>query len=347
MNRTNILCTIGPASEKPTVLKAMMLAGMTAARLNLSHGTLVSHRRLIRTIRSVAKNLHREVPIIADLQGPKIRLGVLLDAGFMLKTGGAVVLTTRSASTDGAIPVTYSRLNKDLSQGQRIFIDDGLIELVVTNVKGTEIHAKVINGGKVTSHKGMNFPDTTLSLSSLTKKDEGDVVFAVEQRADWIALSFVTSPREVAKLRRLIKRALKKGQAAPRIFVKIEKHEAIKRFDELLACADGVIVGRGDLGIEIPAEDVPERQKEIVEKCQQAGKPVVIATQMLDSMIRNPRPTRAEVSDVANAVFDHVDWVMLSGETASGKYPVKAVEMMAKIVSEAEASGIDDLKCGL
>ena len=230
-----------------------------------------------------------------------------------------------------------------MKSGNRILIDDGLLEVEVKKVIGKHIHAIVKNGGTVSSHKGMNFPDSTLRVSSLTEKDREDVRFGVQQGVDWVALSFVTNPNDVRNLRMLIKKFVKQGQVLPRIIVKIEKHEAIERFDEILKVTDGVMVARGDLGVEIPAEEVPVRQKEIIEKCRLAGKPVVVATQMLDSMIRNPRPTRAEVSDVANAVFDHTDAVMLSGESASGKYPVAAVKIMSKIVKESEESKFDDV----
>ena len=344
MKRTKIVCTIGPASNKESMLTSMMKAGMDVARLNFSHGTHAGHAKLLRLVRKTAKKLSKPVAIIGDLQGPKIRLGVLPEAGVSIPTGSSVVFST-SASTfkDGIIPVTYANLHKDVKAGHRLLIDDGLLEAEVTSVVGKTIHAKMKNGGMVTSHKGMNFPDSMLKVSSLTEKDRDDVKFGVEQEVDWMALSFVTSAEDVKLLRRLIKAAAKPGQVLPRIIVKIEKHEAIENFDEILKATDAVMVARGDLGVEIPAEHVPVRQKEMIEKCREAGKPVVVATQMLDSMIRNPRPTRAEVSDVANAVFDHTDGVMLSGESASGKYPLAAVKMMAQIVLEAEGSKFDDV----
>jgi pyruvate kinase len=317
----------------------MMKAGMDVARLNFSHGTHEGHAKLLRLVRRTAKKLNKPIAIIGDLQGPKIRLGVLPETGVSIPTGSSVVFSTStSAYKDGIIPVTYANLHKDVKAGHRLLIDDGLLEAEVTKVVGKNIHAKMINGGMVTSHKGMNFPDSTLKVSSLTQKDRDDVKFGVEQEVDWMALSFVTSAEDVKLLRQLIKAAAKPNQVLPRIIVKIEKHEAIERFDEIMKATDAVMVARGDLGVEIPAEEVPIRQKEIIEKCREAGKPVVVATQMLDSMIRNPRPTRAEVSDVANAVFDHTDGVMLSGESASGKYPLAAVKMMAQIIKEAEGS---------
>lgn len=339
MKRTKIVCTIGPASSEESTLVAMMKAGMDIARLNFSHGTHAGHAHLLRLVRRAAKRAGKPVAVIGDLQGPKIRLGVLPEEGVLLETGSEVVFSTAiETCKNGVIPVTYANLHKDIRVGHRLLIDDGLLEAEVTHISGKNIHTKMLNGGMVTSHKGMNFPDSTLQVSSLTEKDRQDVVFGVEHGVDWMALSFVTSPEDVKLLRHLMKQAAKPDQVLPRIIVKIEKHEAIERFDEILAVTDAVMVARGDLGVEIPAEDVPVRQKELIEKCREAGKPVVVATQMLDSMIRNPRPTRAEVSDVANAVFDHTDGVMLSGESASGKYPLAAVKMMAKIVLKAEES---------
>ncbi len=346
MKRTKIVCTIGPASAKPATLLSMIRAGMNVARLNFSHGTYPAHTKLYRAIRAAAKKAGEPVAILADLQGPKIRLGELPPEGVELKTGETVLFTTATKQyKNGQIPVTYTGLHKDLEVGHRLLIEDGIYELVVTKIVGKTIGARVVNGGTVTSHKGMNFPDSTLRVSSLSEKDRADAVFAIGLGVEWIALSFVTCAEDVRELRALVARACKKiGRVVPpRIIVKIEKHEAIKQFDEILSVTDGVMVARGDLGVEIAAEEVPVRQKEIVEKCRLAGKPVVVATQMLDSMIRNPRPTRAEVSDVANAVFDHADAVMLSGESATGKYPLAAVKAMANIVTEAESSRYDDV----
>lgn len=316
---------------------------MDVARLNFSHATRADHRRLLRAIRSAAKNTKKHVSILVDLQGPKIRLGALPEAGVELSTGGHVTLTTSTDKYVGRkIPVTYKKLHQDVKKGHRVLIDDGTFELVVTRVAGRNIEMKVVNGGKVTSHKGMNFPDSTLRVGAITAKDKDDVVFGIEQGVDWIALSFVTSAAPVRAIKRLIKQKTFKGKKLARVMVKIEKHEAIDHFDEILKATDAIMIARGDLGVEIDSEEVPIRQKEIIHACRHAGKPVIVATQMLDSMIRNPRPTRAEVSDVANAVFDCTSAVMLSGESASGNYPVQAVKMMAKIVKEAEVSCYDD-----
>lgn len=342
--RTKIVCTIGPASQSLSMLKRMMRAGMGVARLNFSHATHKDHRRLIRSIRLAAVETKRFVPIIGDLQGPKIRLGNLPEKGIVLKTGETVVFSTRvNEYTENSLPVTYEKLHKDLKKGDRILIDDGILDLVVERISGQNIQAKVKTGGVVTSHKGMNFPDSTLSISSFTTKDREDALFAIKQGVEWLALSFVTKPETVFTLKRLIKKHTPKNQVPARVIVKIEKHEAITRFHEILAAADAIMIARGDLGVEIEAEEVPVKQKEIIEACRWVGKPVIVATQMLDSMIRNPRPTRAEVSDVANAVFDHTDAVMLSGEAATGKYPLKAVQTMANIIQEAEKSVFDNV----
>ncbi len=331
MKRTKMVCTVGPASASLHVLTSMMKAGMEVARLNFSHATHQDHERLIRTIRRAAKAAKKAVPIIGDLQGPKIRLGLLPEKGTVLKNGELVTL-----------PVTYSNLYKDLKKGDRVYIDDGIIETTFVRGSRGKIELRVVDGGVVTSHKGMNFPDSTLMVSTFTTKDKEDVMFGIDQGVNWFALSFVTKESQVVALKKLIKQKTRKGKPLARVIVKIEKHEAIDRLEEIIKAADGIMIARGDLGVEIDVEEVPVRQKEIIHMCRHAGKPVVIATQMLDSMIRNPRPTRAEVSDVANAVFDCASGVMLSGESASGKYPLQAVKMMAKIIKEAEASCYDD-----
>ncbi len=343
MKRTKIVCTIGPASASLSRLQTMIKSGMDVARLNFSHGTHEGHKKLFRLIRSASRKTDRHIPIIGDLQGPKIRLGKLPE-GVSVKSGETIVFSTSATEfKDKVFPVTYKQLHKDVKRGHRILIDDGLIETKITSVRGNRITAKVVNGGPMSSNKGMNFPESNLKVSAITKKDRADVKFGCELGVDWIALSFVTDAKDVKTLRRLIKQHTPKGEVPARIIVKIEKHEAIDRFDEILEATDAIMVARGDLGVEIDAEEVPIRQKEIIEKSRHKGKPVVVATQMLDSMIRNPRPTRAEVSDVANAVFDHTDAVMLSGESATGKYPVKTVRIMSRIVKEAEESPFDDI----
>jgi len=326
----------------------MMRAGMDVARLNFSHATHADHKRLIRSVRTASKKAGKHVAIIGDLQGPKIRLGELPEAGVRLSQGEVMCFTTATDTyKPGILPVTYKNLHKDVQKGDRMLIDDGILELKITGITGRVIQAKVVNGGIVSSHKGMNFPDSNLQVSAITAKDTADAIFGIEEGVEWIALSFVTGPAPILTMKRLIKKHTPKGMVPARIIVKIEKHEAIEAFDEILAVTDAVMIARGDLGVEINAEEVPVRQKELIELCRQAGKPVVVATQMLDSMIRNPRPTRAEVSDVANAVFDHTDAVMLSGESASGKYPLQAVKIMTKIAMEAEASKYDDVRLTL
>ncbi|MFA6131802.1 MAG: pyruvate kinase [Patescibacteria group bacterium] len=330
--RTKIVCTIGPASATSPILKRMILSGMNVARLNFSHGTYAEHKKIIGHIRAAEKAAHESVAIIGDLQGPKIRVGEVPVEGIKLVKGATV-----------EIPVTYENLYRDVKRGDRVLMEDGLMDGVCAGGSKGKLKIKIHVGGTLMSHKGLNFPDSTLKISSLTPKDKKDAIFCAEAGTHYVALSFVIDPSAVHALRRILKSAVKPGQPVPMIIAKIEKHEAVRKFDKILQAVDGVMVARGDLGVEIPAEQVPLVQKEIIEKCRAAGKPVIVATQMLDSMIRNPRPTRAEVSDVANAVIDHTDAVMLSGETATGKYPVETVATMAKIVRETEASPFDDV----
>ncbi len=330
--RTKIVCTIGPASHSASKLKQMVRAGMNVARLNLSHGIHADHKKLIRNIRSVARELKHPVAIIGDLQGPKIRVGELPEKGVKLQRGKTI-----------EVPVTFENLYKDVKKGHTILLDDGLMEGEIVSGRKGFLKFKVVVGGTLTSHKGINFPETNLSISAITEKDKSDAKFCVEQKLHYVALSFVTDPADVKKMRRILRSAAKDDQPLPKVIAKIEKHEAVDRFDEILKSVDAIMVARGDLGIETAAEGVPILQKEFIDKCRAAAKPVIVATQMLDSMIRNPRPTRAEVSDVANAVIDHTDAVMLSGETATGKYPVEAVKTMTRIIEEAEASHYDDV----
>ena len=362
MKRTKIVCTIGPASDKKTTLKRLIKSGMNVARLNFSHNVHAYHLKVIKAIRALAKEMKTPVAILQDLQGPRIRLGNLPEQGIELKRGQKIALTTGPAPlalvvggarvpgksiANGFIPVTYEKMHEDVKAGHRILIADGLIELRAEAIRGREIYCTVVNGGKISSHKGINLPDSAVSVPAVSEKDREDLAFGVLSGVDYVALSFVRSAADVQNLRDLIKANEKKfkikGAAPLKIIVKIERREAIEHIDEIIAAADGVMVARGDLGIELPAEDVPILQKNIVEKCLAAGKPVIVATQMLESMIVNPRPTRAEVSDVANAVIDHADAVMLSGETAGGKFPVEAVTYMAKTAAATEASVYDDL----
>jgi pyruvate kinase len=340
MKRTKIICTIGPSSCQPAVIAKLIASGMNIARTNMSHGEYPWHAKAIKNIRISAARAKTSVGIMVDLQGPKIRVGKLPEAGVNLVSGATVVFSTDpNDKLPEYIPVGYKHLHKDVKPGERMLFDDGLMDATVISVSGSRVTAKVGTAGLLKSNKGMNLPDSDLRQSSITTKDIADAKFAVKMKANWVALSFVRSAADVLKLRKL----LGNNKLNPKIIVKIEKPQAVANFDAILEAADAVMVARGDLGIEIPAEQVPVVQKTIVAKCLAAGKPVIVATQMLDSMIRNPRPTRAEVSDVANAVIDHADAVMLSGETASGKYPVEAVATMAAVVEEVEASHFDDL----
>lgn len=345
-NRTKIVCTIGPASESPKILEALIRAGMKVARLNLSHGSPENHRTLIKNIRETAKKLGEPVAIMADLQGPRIRIGELSLKGLPLKAGDEAVFDcSLESAAGGKIPITYPGLCQDLKIGERILLDDGRLELIAKKIQGCLITAEVKNGGILTSHKGVNLPDSTLSINTLTEKDKADLQFVLSAGVDWVALSFVRLARDILDLRYLIKEISEEspGRQPVRIIAKIEKHEAIKNIEEIIETADGVMVARGDLGLEMPAAEVPLWQKKMIAKCLAKAKPVIVATQMLDSMTHSPRPTRAEVSDVANAVIDHADAVMLSGETANGEYPVETVETMSKIIKETEASVFDDL----
>lgn len=347
---TKIVCTIGPASSSPETLRKLVSAGMNVARLNFSHGSYEDHAELIRKIRAVSEELGIPVAILQDLQGPKIRVGDLPKEGVQLENGARVVFTTGEADIPALkLPVTYEKLHEDVKADERILLDDGLLSAKVVEVKGREVVCEMIDGGMLTSHKGVNFPDSHLTVSPITEKDKADVIFGVGQHVDFIALSFVRSAKEIEDLRGLIRAAeaapgFERAYDAPiRVIAKIEKREALENLDAIIAAVDAIMVARGDLGIETDAAAVPLAQKRLIDACRDAAKPVIVATQMLDSMIRNPRPTRAEVSDVANAVIDHADAVMLSGESASGKYPVEAVTMMARIVMETEASTLDDL----
>lgn len=346
--RTKIVCTIGPASHEPEMLEKMIMAGMNVARLNFSHGTHDDHAKLIKTIREVAARLGEPVALLQDLQGPKIRVGDLPKEGVMLMKGEDAVFTTEAGAALPRITVSHERLHEDLKVGDSILLDDGLLEVKVKEIKGRDIVTEVVNGGPLTSHKGFNLPTASLSVPAITEKDKDDLKFGVGQGVDWVALSFVRTAKDINDLRDLIAGYEKELGLTPerplKIIAKIEKHEAITNMDEIVAAVDSIMVARGDLGIETPAEEVPLAQKTLIEKCLAAAKPVIVATQMLDSMIRNPRPTRAEVSDVANAVIDHTDAVMLSGESASGKYPLEAVETMSRIIRETEASGRDDIE---
>ncbi|MDQ3696761.1 MAG: pyruvate kinase [Gemmatimonadota bacterium] len=326
--RTKIVCTLGPVSSTPETLRELMLAGMNVARVNFSHGTHDQHAEAIATVRRVAGELARPVAILCDLQGPRIRIGDLAEA-FTLDEGADVVLAPEHEARPGETPVTYEGLASDVRPGDRILIDDGLIDLVVLEVTPPRVRAKVVHGGSVRSHKGMNLPGVLVSAPAITEKDRGDIEFAVAQGADYLALSFVRRAEDVEAIRALVPKHVL-------IVSKIEKDTALDNIESILRSSDAVMVARGDLGVELPFEEVPIAQKRIIALANTLGRPVITATQMLESMITNPRPTRAEASDVANAILDGTDAVMLSAETAAGAYPVLAVRAMTRIIREIE-----------
>ncbi len=334
--RTKIVATIGPASRDPDVLARLIEAGMNVARLNFSHGTHAFHAENIQRIRAVSERLGVPVAIMADLQGPKLRVARIEGEGLRLQEGTVVTLTTKPVSgQDGVIPVQFAGLPQAVAPGDRILIDDGAIELEVIECTDTDVKARVLVGGLVKSHKGLNLPHSSLALSAITEKDRQDLQFALAHGVDWVALSFVRTAQEIHNLKALIQQFARGGPPVP-VIAKIEKPQALEHLDDIIDTADGIMVARGDLAVETSPEDVPLIQKRIIRKCNEAGKPVITATQMLESMIHNPRPTRAEVSDVANAILDGSDAVMLSAETASGKYPVESVRMMARIIARVE-----------
>lgn len=342
--QTKIVCTIGPSSSTLPVLKEMIASGMNIARINFSHGDKEANLELTEKVRQAAIEAGAQVAILQDLQGPKIRVGTLPEAGLELLEGKLVRLKSGVQTADpGVIPVPYERFARDLGKSDRILVADGTRELEVVDVQGDIITAKVLLGGTVISHKGINVPTVTLSVESMTEKDDEDLAFGLKQNIDFVALSFVRSAEDVQALKDKITKWLPEGVEPPQVIVKIEKHEALKNFDEILQETDGVMIARGDLGLETPVTKLPIRQKELIAKCVVAGKPVITATEMMASMEYNPRPTRAEVSDVANAVIDHTDAVMLSGESAMGKYPVQVVKTMAEIIHDTEESPLDEL----
>lgn len=334
MRKTKIICTMGPAVDNEEKLRALMLAGMDAARFNFSHGTHESHLALLTKVKRVRDELGAAVATILDTKGPEIRVKTFASGSVTLAEGATFTLTTRDVPGDeSCVSVTYSNLHNELKPGCRVLIDDGLIELRVEEVRGQDIVCTVVCGGPLSSNKSINIPDVHIQLPSLTEKDKEDLRFAVEQDFDFVAASFVRKASDVEDIRACLKEY---GGEHIRIISKIENSEGVENLDEIIAASDGLMVARGDLGVEIPAYEVPILQKTMIKKTSMAGKPVITATQMLDSMIRNPRPTRAEVSDVANAVFDGTSCVMLSGETASGKYPLEAVQTMVDTIRAAE-----------
>ncbi len=333
MRKTKIVCTMGPATSDLTVMRQIVRAGMDVARLNFSHGTHEDHRKMIATVREAARLERKIVGIMLDIKGPKIRTGLIENDGVELNDGDRIILTTDEiVGTKERISISYDGLPEDVRVGSIIRIDDGLIGMRVEKVENREIHCIVTNGGALKNRKGINAPGVRLRLPGVTDKDIEDILFGIEQGVDIIAASFVRKASDVLEIRKL----LEDHHIQCDIISKIEAQEGLDLIDEIIAVSDGLMVARGDLGVEIPTEEVPIAQKLLIERCNKAGKVVITATQMLDSMQRNPRPTRAEATDVANAIFDGTDAIMLSGETAAGRYPVEAVTTMAQIALRAE-----------
>jgi pyruvate kinase len=326
--RTKIVCTLGPATATHESIRALAEAGMNVARLNFSHGTHEDHADRIAIIRAVSKELKKPIAILGDLQGPRIRIGDLQNP-VLFKPGDDITLVHEGEESEGEIPVTYTALANDVKVGDRILIDDGLIELVTLDVEGPRVRTRVIHGGLVKSHKGLNLPGVQVSAPSITEKDALDVEFAIRHDLDYLALSFVRRAEDIESLRSMIPSDM-------HIIAKIEKDSALEDIERIIKASDGVMVARGDLGVELPFEEVPIAQKKIISIANRIGRPVITATQMLESMVTNPRPTRAEASDVANAILDGTDAVMLSAETAAGAYPRLAVEAMSRIIREME-----------
>ena len=331
--KTKIVCTIGPSSNSEAMITQLVQNGMSVARLNFSHGSHEDHGAMIKKIRSASISQDRPVAILQDLCGPKIRVGEIPGSGIRLAVGERLILTTdKKPAHENRVPVTYNALPSQVKPGDHILLADGLMDLAVDQITTTDIVCSVVTGGVLTSHKGINLPSSSLDIPALTEKDRRDLLFGLEMEVDYIALSFVRTAADIHAIKKIIHR---QGRHTP-VIAKIEKHEALEHIDAIMAAADGIMVARGDLGVEIPLEKVPNIQKMLVRKANALGKPVVIATQMLRSMVESPRPTRAEATDVANAVLDGTDAVMLSEETASGKYPAEAVQYMARIAQSAE-----------
>ncbi len=335
MRRTKIICTVGPATSSPERLEALIDAGMNVARLNFSHGAYEAHAQTAHYIRQISSRQHKAVAIMQDLCGPKIRLGTLPPEGLMVEAGSEVtfVLQDKGESID-ELPLPLPTLFAMVRPGEPISINDGRVKLVVSDRDADHIRAYVKIGGLISTHKGVNLPQTRLPMSSITEKDLQDLRFGIQLGVDWVAVSFVQSPRDLEPAQRMIESAGGKI----RVIAKIERPEAVKDFDSILEAADAIMIARGDLGVEMPIHEVPLIQKDIIRRCNQAGKPVITATQMLESMISAPDPTRAEATDVANSIWDGTDAVMLSGETAVGQYPIAAVEMMHNIAIRTEQS---------
>lgn len=337
LKRTKLVCTLGPATDVAGTIEGLIDRGMNVVRMNFSHGDHEEHAERIAQVKAARKSMKVPIAILLDTKGPEIRTGQLADGKVYLETYDEVILTTEQIQGDkNRISVSYSELPKDVKVGDRILIDDGLIELTIVDIPSdTEILCRIDNGGELGVRKGVNVPNVKINLPGLTEQDEKDLIFGIEQGIDFVAASFVRKPQDVIAIRKILDNH---SGSHVQIIAKIENREGVENIDRILAVCDGIMVARGDLGVEIPPEEVPLVQKSIIRKCNLLGKPVITATQMLDSMIRNPRPTRAEVADVANAVFDGTDAVMLSGETAVGTYPLETTQIMADIVQKIESS---------
>nr|MDQ3082863.1 pyruvate kinase [Gemmatimonadota bacterium] len=333
IQRTKIVCTLGPASSTEEGIRGLMQAGMNVARLNFSHGTHAQHAETIATLRRLSRERSHPVALLGDLQGPRIRVGDI-PGEIHVQQGDDLILVHEGLEEEGEIPITYDALASDVHEGDRILIDDGLIELIAIDVKHPRVTARVLHGGPINPHKGLNLPGVQVSAPSITEKDVADVQFAVEQDLDYLALSFVRRAKDIEQLRAMLPKGLL-------IIAKIEKDVALTNIESIIEASDGVMVARGDLGVELPFEEVPGAQKRIIALANLLGRPVITATQMLESMVENPRPTRAEASDVANAILDGADAVMLSGETSVGAYPFDTVRTMADIISNTEEHGLE------
>ena len=334
MRKTKIVCTLGPATDNEEVLRQMMLEGMNVARCNFSHATYDEHKKRMDMIKKLRKEVGQPVAILLDTKGPEVRVKNFKDGRVTLEEGQLFTLTADEVEgTKDKVSVTYNRLYEDLEVGMRVLIDDGLIEMQVEQVDRTNIVCRVINGGTVSNHKGVNVPDVDLSMPYISDKDREDILFGISQDVDFIAASFVQKKEDILQLRRLLE---KNGGSDIKIIAKIENAQGVTNIDDIIEVSDGIMVARGDMGVEIPYEEVPVIQKKIIKKVYRTGKQVITATQMLESMIKNPRPTRAETTDVANAVYDGTSAIMLSGETAAGAYPVEAVKTMVRIAERTE-----------
>lgn len=334
MRKTKIICTLGPAVDDPEVLERLFLKGMDAARLNFSHGDHEEQRKRVINFKKIREKLGLPIPLLLDTKGPEIRIGRFKTGEATLMEGNAFVLTQEDIlGDDTRVSISYKELYKDVSKGSRILINDGLIELEVEQIINQDIHCIIRNGGIIGDRKGINVPDTEVNLPSLTEKDIEDIIFGIENGFDFIAASFVRKAQDVLEIKKVLE---KNGGQGIMVIAKIENRQGVENIDEILKVSDGIMVARGDLGVEIPVEEVPVVQKMLIDKCYRNGKPVITATQMLDSMIRNPRPTRAEASDVANAIYDGTSVIMLSGETAAGRYPLESMDTMDRIAGKAE-----------